>query len=69
MNSSSIVAISRIISVSTSVAGIPPSQRDFKNTVFIWRGAKKGAKRMAGSGGRGGGGDESGEKRTDEVVV
>lgn len=44
--SSSIVAISRIISVSTSVAGIPPQQRDFKNTCFIFRGAKKGANRI-----------------------
>lgn len=46
MASSSIVAISRIISVGTSVAGIPPAQRDFKNTVFIWKGAKKGANRV-----------------------
>lgn len=46
MNSSSIVAINRIISVGTSVAGIPPAQRDFKNTVFIWKGAKKGANRI-----------------------
>lgn len=45
-SSSSIVAISRIISVSTSVAGIPPQQRDFKNTVFIWKGKKKGANRI-----------------------
>ena len=44
--SSSIVAISRIISVSTSVAGIPPQQRDFKNTCFIFKGAKKGANRI-----------------------
>ena len=46
MNSTSIVAINRIISVGTSVASIPPSQRDFKNTVFIWKGAKKGANRI-----------------------
>lgn len=46
MNSSSIVAINRIISVGTSVQGVPPSQRDFKNTVFIWKGAKKGANRI-----------------------
>lgn len=44
--SSSVVAISRIISVATSVAGIPPAQRDFKNVVFIWKGAKKGANRV-----------------------
>ena len=44
--SSSIVAISRIISVSTSVAGIPPQQRDFKNTCFIFKGAKKGTNRI-----------------------
>lgn len=44
--SSSIVAINRIISVGTSVAGIPPAQRDFKNTVFIWKGAKKGTNRI-----------------------
>ena len=46
MNSSSIVAINRIISVGTSVQGMPPSQRDFRNTVFIWKGAKKGANRV-----------------------
>lgn len=46
MNSSSIVAINRIISVGTSVASIPPAQRDFKNTVFIWKGAKKGTNRI-----------------------
>ena len=46
MNSTSIVSINRIISVGTSVASIPPSQRDFKNTVFIWKGAKKGANRI-----------------------
>ena len=46
MNPSSIVAINRIIQVSTSVAGIPPQQRDFKNTVFIWKGAKKGTNRI-----------------------
>lgn len=46
MNPSSIVSINRIISVSTSVAGIPPQQRDFRNTVFIWKGAKKGANRI-----------------------
>lgn len=46
MNSTSIVAINRIISVGTSVASIPPAQRDFKNTVFIWKGAKKGANRV-----------------------
>ena len=46
MNSSSIVAINRIISVGTSVASIPPSQRDFKNTVFIFKGAKKGTNRI-----------------------
>lgn len=44
--SNSIVSISRIISVGTSVAGIPPAQRDFKNTVFIYKGAKKGANRI-----------------------
>lgn len=46
MNSSSIVAINRIISVGTSVQGIPPAQRDFRNTVFIFKGAKKGANRI-----------------------
>lgn len=46
MNSTSIVAINRIISVGTSVASIPPAQRDFKNTVFIWKGAKKGTNRI-----------------------
>lgn len=46
MNSTSIVAISRIISVATSVASVPPAQRDFKNTVFIFKGAKKGANRI-----------------------
>lgn len=46
MNSSSIVAINRIISVGTSIASIPPSQRDFKNCVFIWKGAKKGTNRI-----------------------
>ena len=46
MNSSSIVAINRIISVSTSVQGTPPSQRDFKNTCFIFKGAKKGTNRI-----------------------
>ena len=44
--STSIVAINRIIQVSTSVAGIPPAQRDFRNTVFIFKGAKKGANRI-----------------------
>ena len=44
--STSIVAINRIISVGTSVASIPPAQRDFKNTVFIWKGTKKGANRI-----------------------
>ena len=44
--STSIVAINRIISVGTSVASIPPAQRDFKNTVFIWKGVKKGANRI-----------------------
>lgn len=44
--STSIVAISRIISVGTSVASIPPAQRDFRNTVFIWKGAKKGSNRI-----------------------
>lgn len=44
--STSIVAINRIISVSTSVANVPSSQRDFKNTVFIFKGAKKGANRI-----------------------
>ena len=42
----SIVAISRIIQVSTAVAGIPPAQRDFRNTLFVWKGAKKGANRI-----------------------
>lgn len=46
MNSTSIVAINRIISVGTSVQGVPPSQRDFKNTCFIWKGAKKGTNRI-----------------------
>ena len=46
MNSSSIVSINRIISVSTSIAGIPPAQRDFRNTVFIWKGTKKGQNRI-----------------------
>lgn len=46
MNSNSIVAINRIISVGTSVASIPPSQRDFKNTLFIFKGAKKGTNRI-----------------------
>lgn len=46
MNPSSIVAINRIISVGTSIASIPPAQRDFKNTLFIWKGAKKGANRI-----------------------
>ena len=44
--STSVVAISRIISVATSVAGIPAQQRDFKNTCFIFKGAKKGANRI-----------------------
>lgn len=44
--STSVVAINRIISVGTSVAGIPPAQRDFKNTVFVWKGAKKGTNRI-----------------------
>lgn len=46
MNPVSIVAINRIISVSTSVASIPPSARDFKNTLFIFKGTKKGANRI-----------------------
>ena len=46
MNSSSIVAINRIISVGTSIASVPPAQRDFKNCVFIWKGTKKGANRI-----------------------
>ena len=44
--STSIVSINRIISVGTVVASIPPAQRDFKNTVFIWKGTKKGANRI-----------------------
>lgn len=44
--STSVVAINRIIAVDTSVASIPPAQRDFKNTLFIWKGAKKGANRI-----------------------
>lgn len=43
---SSIVAINRIISVGTAIASIPPAQRDFKNTLFIWKGTKKGANRI-----------------------
>lgn len=44
--STSIVAISRIIQVGTSIASIPPAQRDFKNALFIWKGAKKGTNRI-----------------------
>lgn len=44
--STSVVSISRIIQVGTSVANIPPSQRDFRNVVFIWKGAKKGTNRI-----------------------
>ena len=43
---SSIVAISRIISVSTGVASVPTAQRDFRNTLFIYKGTKKGANRI-----------------------
>lgn len=46
MSSTSVVAINRIISVGTSVASTPSAQRDFKNTVFIWKGAKKGTERI-----------------------
>lgn len=46
MSSTSVVAIDRIISVGTSVAAAPSAQRDFKNTVFIWKGAKKGTERI-----------------------
>lgn len=44
--STSIVAINRIIDVSTSVQGMPSQKRDFKNTVFVWKGEKKGANRI-----------------------
>lgn len=46
MSSKSIVAINRIISVGTSVQAAPAGQRDFKNTVFIWKGARKGDSRI-----------------------
>lgn len=45
-NQTSLVAISRIIEVGTIVEGAPPSRRDFKNTVFIWKGPQKGANRI-----------------------
>lgn len=46
MNPSSIVSITKIIEVGTSVQGIPQSQRDFRNTCFIYKGTKKGANRI-----------------------